>query len=250
MRSKILLLASMKYLSCYIAALFLFAGHLCAQGTSDQEEAQNKRGRLAWFVSTHIPKELDNPVMVQAGKNLVKVTLSKRSPSLPVRIPQTGIVKLVKQVPNPEVPGESMLVTLAQARVPEDVRKAMIILVPVKKQADSQQVFHTSVKDLAGFRGGDAMYINLSKLEVAVRLGDRAIQIDPGEIKIHSGRGIAKPTNMPISYHYMQAERKKWKLISASTVVVRPTRREICIFSWDTRFNRLNYHGVTFPVTR
>ena len=126
----------------------------------------------------------------------------------------------------------------------------MVILVPVKKQQDSDLVFHTSVKDLAGFRGGDSLYINLSKMKVAVRLGKKALQLGPGEIKIHSGRGITKSTNMPISYHYMLPAQKKWKLISASTVVVRPTRREICIFSWDTRFNRLNYHGVTFPVTR
>ena len=37
-------------------------------------------------------------------------------------------------------------------------------------------------------------------------------------------------------------------MISASTIVLYPKRREICIFSWDTRFNRIAYHGLTFPV--
>lgn len=38
-------------------------------------------------------------------------------------------------------------------------------------------------------------------------------------------------------------------LLRASPVVLLPTRREICIFSWDPRFGRIDYHGLTFPVS-
>lgn len=222
---------------------------LHAQDAEQQGQGKNKAGRLAWFVTTHIPKDLENPVMVMIGTKLTEVTLSKRSPSQPVKIPKDGIIKIVKQVSNPEKPDESIYLTLAQARVSEDVKKAMIILVPTAKQKDSNLVFSSKVKDLAGFRGGESLYINLSKMNVAVRLGDKDIALKPGDIKVHSAKRVKKPTNMPISYHYMHPVKKEWKLISSSTVVMRPTRREICIFSWDTRFKRLNYHGVTFPVT-
>jgi hypothetical protein len=37
--------------------------------------------------------------------------------------------------------------------------------------------------------------------------------------------------------------------LSASTVVLQSTRREICIFSWDAGLERVDYHGITFPVT-
>jgi hypothetical protein len=29
---------------------------------------------------------------------------------------------------------------------------------------------------------------------------------------------------------------------------MQPTRREICIFSWDPQYNRVDYHGITFAV--
>ncbi|MEJ6778781.1 MAG: hypothetical protein QNK86_04820 [Akkermansiaceae bacterium] len=240
----------MKHFALYLTALFLLGSPIYAQEADEQEGGKKKTGRLAWIVTTHIPKDIENPVMALIGEDITKVILSKRSPSQPVKIPKSGIIRIVKEVPNPENPSELMYETLAQAKISEDVRKAMIILVPIEKKKDSSLVFHTSVKDLAGFKGGDSLFINLSKMDVAVRLGGKALELKPGNIKVHSVRGVTKPTNMAISYHYMNPTLKKWKLISASTVVVRPTRREICIFSWDARFKRLNYHGVTFPVTR
>ena len=240
----------MKHFSIYLTALFLLGSLLHAQEADEQEGGKKKTGRLAWIITTHIPGDLENPVKVLIGEDLTKVTLSKRSPSQPVKIPKSGIIQIVKQVPSPEEPSELMYVPLARVRISEDVKKALIILVPTGKQKDSSLIFHSSVKNLAGFRGGESLYINLSKLDVAVRLGGKSIALKPGDIKVHSVKDIKIPTNMAISYHYMHPTLKKWKLISASTVVVRPTRREICIFSWDTRFKRLNYHGITFPVTR
>jgi hypothetical protein len=55
---------------------------------------------------------------------------------------------------------------------------------------------------------------------------------------------------VPIRYSYFHPVIKVWKMLSASTVVLRSTRREIWIFSWDPRFKRVDYHGITFPVTQ
>jgi hypothetical protein len=51
-----------------------------------------------------------------------------------------------------------------------------------------------------------------------------------------------------VSYSYFHPEKNEWKVLSASTIVLYPTRREICIFSWDPRFKRMDYHGITLPV--
>jgi hypothetical protein len=53
---------------------------------------------------------------------------------------------------------------------------------------------------------------------------------------------------MPIRYRYFHPVENEWKMLSASTVGIMPTRREICIFSYDERFKRIDYHGITFPV--
>lgn len=213
------------------------------------EEKREARGRLAWFVATSIPDNLENPVQVMAGKDLTPVTLSKRSASGPVKIPQDGLIRLVRPVPDPNDPAKTTYQTLAQARVAETTGKALIILIPVTKP-NSSLVYLAQVKDLASFTGGDYLYMNLTKVNIAVQLGDRKLALKPGDAKVYDAPRLDKAVNTPVSYHYFHPGRNQWKLLSASTVVLRPTRREICVFSWDPRYERVDYHGITFPVSR
>jgi len=229
-----------------LLASLLAASPLFAQDADD--EPRQPRGRIAWFAATGIPDDLENPVDVMLGKEIVPVTLSKRMSSDPVKIPEDGIIRLVREVANPEDPKKPLFLILAQARIPDTMSKALIILIPQPKEG-SPQVFHAKVQDLARFKGGDTLYLNLTKMNVAVQLGDRKIGLKPGDANIYQAPALAKATNTPVSYHYFHPEQEKWKLLSASTIVLHPTRREICIFSWDTRFERVNYHGITFPVT-
>ena len=53
---------------------------------------------------------------------------------------------------------------------------------------------------------------------------------------------------MPIIYNYYHPEQKKWKLLTASTVVIMPTRREICVFNNGSRLGKIEKHGILFPV--
>ncbi|MCH7228714.1 hypothetical protein [Haloferula sp. A504] len=207
-------------------------------------------GRRAWLVATAIPDGIENPIQVLAGKELTEVLLSKRSIGDSVAAPKDGIVRVVRPKPAAElVEGEDPYITLAQARIPESVRKALIILVPAPP-ADAPKVFRTKVQDLAEFRGGGTLYLNLTPTEIGVKLGDATIPLKPGAVRVHNVSNLNKPTNAPVSYHFRDPEKDEWKLISASTLVLRPTRREICIFSVDARFGRIDYHGVTFPVER
>jgi hypothetical protein len=238
----------------WIVVGLLSHGPLAAQdesssqpGASGEEESAKARGRVAWLVSTSLPDGLENPITVMSGNDLVQVTLSKRSPSEPVKIPDDGIVRVVRKVENPEDPSKPKFLTLAQAQVPEGVNKALIILVPAPANPQGL-VFHNRVQDLAKFRGGDYLYINMTNLKVGVDLGKAKVEIKPGEVRIIGAPALSEPVNTPIRYSYLHPEKNKWQTISASVVVLYPSRREICIFSWDPRFNRISYHGITFPV--
>jgi hypothetical protein len=92
------------------------------------------------------------------------------------------------------------------------------------------------------------MYLNMTNLKVGVKLGESNILINPGENKIHKSTNNSEPTNVAVSYSFFHPEKNEWKVLSASTIVLYPTRREICIFSWDPRFKRMDYHGITLPV--
>jgi hypothetical protein len=221
---------------------------LPAQNADDGEKPRAARGRLAWFVATSMPESLENPITVMSGKDIVEITLSKRSPSEPVKIPVDGILRVVRKLEEPAGPGKSPYVTLAQAVVGEGVSKALVIMIPAAKQQDGL-LFNSTVHDLAKFKGGDWMFLNLTNVNVGVDMGKTKLEIKPSQTRIFEAPTLANPVNMPIRYRYFHPVQEDWKMLSASTIVLYPSRREICIFSVDPRYQRIEYHGISFPVS-
>jgi hypothetical protein len=230
--------------------LGLWAG-ICAVSPlvaqDDDDGKKPAKGRVAWFVYTSMPEGLENPVSVMSGKDVTEMTLSKRSPSQPVKIPADGILRIVRKVENPENPATPSYLTLAQANIAEGVSKALIILIPVEPNPKGQ-VFQAKVQDLAAFKGGDWLYLNMTKLRVGVDMGRTSIEIKPGEARIYNSPPLPEPVNVAIRYNYYHPVKEQWKMLSASTIALYPTRREICIFSWDPHYERIQKHGITFPV--
>lgn len=220
---------------------------LAAQEDEDGEKRQ-PRGRLAWFIVTSLPDGLENPVRVMTGNKIEEVILSRRMSSGPVKIPADGIIRMVRPVAAPETPDGPAYETLAQVRIPDGMQKAAVILIAAdEKQAPL--VYTTKVQDLSEFTGGDFLFMNFTTANMMVRLGDKRLPLKPGASRIFRAPALDQPLNTPISYHYFHPTKQEWKMLSASTVVMQPTRREICIFNWDPRYQRVSTHGITFPVT-
>lgn len=236
-----------KFLLCSCLA-FLVTSPLFAQ-EDDGAESRQAKGRMARFVYTSVPEGLENPVSVMSGKNISQVLLSKLSPSDPVKIPADGILRIVRKVENPKDPEKPEYLTLAQAIVPEAVSDAMIILMPAAKNS-SGLLFQAKVQDLAALKGGDSMFLNMTNLKIGIELGKAKIQIEPGQVKTHNPLGASKSVSLPIRLSYFHPERQEWAMITASTVALYSTRRELCIFNWDAQFNRVDYESITFPVAR
>jgi hypothetical protein len=213
--------------------------------TDAAPDAQAARGRLAWFVTTSLPEGLENPLRVLAGQEIVEVTLSKRSPSEPVRIPPDGILRIIRETAQPAGSGEPAYQTLAHAQVPEGTRQALVILRPAP-QPGARPMFSAVVQDLAKFKGGDWLFLNLTNVKVGVDMGKTSLEITPGQSRIYAAPAAAGAALMPIRYRYFHPVQEQWKMLSASTVGIVPTRREICIFSIDARYKRISYHGITF----
>jgi hypothetical protein len=230
---------------CLILGL-LTESTLFAQDNGTVEPAKPK-GRVAWFVYSSMPAGLENPVSVMAGKDISQVLLSKLSPSDPVKVPADGIIRIVRKIENPKDPEKPEYLTLAQAIVPETVSAAMIILVPVAENPEGL-LFHAKVQDLAAMRGGDTMFLNITNLQIGIELGEKKFIVAPGQGKIHNPLGTKKSASLPISLSFFHPDRKEWDLITASTVALYSTRRELCIFTWDSQFKRVDFESITFPT--
>ena len=233
-------------LLCCICSLFAGILPLAAQSESG-DDTKRETGRSAWFACTDLSDSIENPVKVMGGKDLTQVKLEKYMASDPVRIPDDGLIRIVREVPDPVNQGKAKYLVLAEAKVAENVREALIILSPLTKP-QGDLIFQAKVQDLAAFKGGDRLFINLSDTYIGVQLGDTTIAIPARQAKIYSAPKLADPTNIPIMYRFYHPEDKNWKLLSASTVVLRPTRREICIFNNGSRLGNIKKHGILFPV--
>ena len=53
---------------------------------------------------------------------------------------------------------------------------------------------------------------------------------------------------MLIIYAFYHRERKEWKIPTASTIVVRPTRWKICAFNDGFRTGNIEEHQILFPL--
>ncbi|MFK7911077.1 MAG: hypothetical protein AB8F34_10835 [Akkermansiaceae bacterium] len=225
---------------------FSMVSPLFAQENGRGEPPQRK-GRMAWFVYTNMPKGLENPVSVMSGKDISQVLLSKLSPSGPVKIPADGILRIVRRIENPKDPKKPTYLTLAEAIVPEKVSAAMIILMPVAKNSKGL-VFKAKVQDLAAMKGGDTMFLNMTHLKIGIELGREKLVVIPGQGKIHNPLGTKKTVSLPIRLSYFHPKSRKWDVITASTVALYSTRRELCIFNWDNDFQRVDFESITFPL--
>lgn len=227
---------------------FLFSGILPLAGqTESGGDTKRQTGRSAWFVYTEMPDGVENPVKLLCGKGITKLKLEKYLASDAVRIPADGVIRIVREVPVAEDPAKMKYLVLAEAKIPENVREALIILTPLAKP-EGDLLFLAKVQDLASFKGGDRFYINLSDTQIGVQLGDARIAIPARQAKIYSAPKLAEATNVPIRYSFYHPAEKKWKILSASTVVLRPTRREICIFNNGSRLGNIKNHKILFPV--
>lgn len=204
-------------------------------------------GRIAWFVHTNLPDALDNPVSVIAGANVSRVMLSKLAPSVPVKIPADGILRIVREVGNPEDPSKPAYLTLGQAAIPASVSRALVILMPAANDPDGL-LFHSYVQDLAAMDGGDTMFLNTTHLRIGIELGSGKFAVSPGQRKIHNALGTSQTASLPIRLSYFEPSVKEWEMITASTVALYATRREMCVFIWDAKFNRVDYESITLPV--
>ena len=226
----------------------LFAGILPLAAQSDSgSDRPRTPGRSAWFACTSIPDGLDNPAKLLGGDKLTEIELPRYMTSDPVKIPPDGILRIVREVPDPANPEKPKYLVLAEARIPEHMRQALIILVPLA-EPKGDLLFKTKIQDLAGFKGGDRLYINLSDTPVRVKLGNTKLTVAPKKANIYESPALAKPTNISIMYEFYHPEHKKWRMLSASTVVLRPTRRKICIFNNGTRLGNIKKHAILFPV--
>jgi hypothetical protein len=236
----------MHHLRLAIGILMSTAMPLLAQ--SRGEAATRGSERMAWFIQTGIPEGLANPVMVMISDKIELVTLSNRLASGPVKIPEDGVIRLVRQIPDPADPEKFAYLTLAEARIPKTMNQALVILIPSAPDPSNHHLFKSKVQGLTNFKGGDSLYLNLTNVNMLIETGERKTPLKPSQTTIYKGMADTGTVDVPFRYSYFHPTQEKWKVLSASVTIMSPTRREIVVFSVDANTNRLKCNSITFPV--
>ncbi|MFK7849843.1 MAG: hypothetical protein AB8D78_02595 [Akkermansiaceae bacterium] len=224
-------------------ALWSVAGAQNSEGPSLPD--RKKSGRQAWIVATSLPDDVKSPVTVLAGGELSEVRLSKRSVGTSIKVPKDGVIQVVK--PSLSEDGKTTYEILVSVMIPEGIKKSLIILAPVPNLKPPLK-FRARIVDLDKFRGGNALIVNNTNLEIGVVLGAKKATLGTGQIQIMDVGEFSGSKNVTVSYHFRLPKQEKWNLISASTVPLRSSFREILIFSYNADLGQADYHGITFPV--
>ena len=207
--------------------------------SSDKEE----RGRRIWIIATSLPDGIESPVTILAGGKLSEVRLSKRSVGTAIKVPKDGLVQVVNPVVSED--GVTTYESLASIMIPEGIRESLGILTP-SPNLQPPLKFASKVVDLDKFRGGSSLFVNLTNLEIGVALGSKRKAIKAGQIEIIDVGDFEGAKSVAVSYHYRLPKKEDWSLISASTVPLRSTLREILIFSYNPELGQIGYHGMSF----
>lgn len=205
------------------------------------------RPRQAWFVVASMPEGIENPVQVMIGDRVHEVALAKRRASDPVRLSSGAEVRIAAGSTDPDQVEEATTI-LARTCVPESVRQALIVLAPTRSPDENTPPLDALVVDLAEFENGSFLFVNRTLTDIRVELGDREATAEPDRAIVTGLPDLSEAVSAAITYSHYDREHEVWRQLGASTVVVLPSRRELCIFTQKGEFSRIDYHGVQFPA--
>jgi hypothetical protein len=218
---------------------------VCAQEATDGK--RETAGRKAWIFATTMPDDVDNPLKVLAGEKLQEVRIYSRSMGQPVELDETGMVRAVKEVPGED--GKMVYENLSQTQVPEGMREALIVLVPKKAGADGLR-FKSKVIDLARFKRGGCLYVNLVSTKIGVTLGDLKTVIAPGKMEFINPLGNKDKAVKQVQFFYEspKGDKGEWKLMTSGKMAIYKSRREICVFFYNEQIENVDFRGIPFMI--
>lgn len=202
-------------------------------------------GRRAWVVASTIPEDVSNPLPFMVGEKLHMVRMHLRSVSQAIPIDETGVVRAVKPITGPD--GEITYQQLSQSLVPEDVREALIVLVPLARDREGLR-FSSKVIDLSKFKKGGCLYVNLVKTKIGITIGERKTVVNPGGMEFINPLEQEDKGVFPVRFFYEVPSKTtaEWKLMTSSKMAIYKTRREICIFFYNEKIENVDFRGIPF----
>jgi len=226
---------------CWILLLILLSPQwVCAQ-------TREVRGRKAWIMAAVMPDDVSNPLKIISGGKLEEVKIYMRSMGQPVKVDETGIVRAVKEVIGED--GEVLYENLSMSIVPEGVREALIVLVPRKEGAGGLR-FNSKVIDLAEFKGGGILYVNLVNTKIGIKIGDHKALVKPGGMEFINPLDQDETGVMRVAFYYEVPKEKQWKLMNSSKMAFYASRREICIFFYNKNIENVDFRGIPFMTSK
>lgn len=217
---------------------------LCGQTAEPETEV---KGRRAWVVATTMPEDVANPLPVLSGEKLHMVRMRLRAIGRPIPVDGNGVVRAVKE--ETDADGKVIYKNLSISQIPEGVREALIVLVPDDQGSDGLR-FRSKVVDLAKFKEGGFLYVNLVATKLGITIGDHKTVIAPGGMEFINPLENKDKDVLAVRFFYeVQTEgREEWKLMTSSKMAIYKSRREICIFYYNQELENVDFRGIPFMV--
>lgn len=101
--------------------------------------------------------------------------------------------------------------------------------------------------DFRNFNGGSFLFINISKTKVAVKVGDKEFELDPGQRKMLHPKATHKNGGCQVRLSYQKDE--KWKVFRNTRWSTNVSYRSLIFFHQDSSSERLAVTPVVDILT-
>ncbi len=211
-------------------------------------ERLNKTTHTVWFACiTELKGGLSSPISIVSDKRKFQVELPNFQVSESVKL-KSGNFRITRSLPKTFELEEIKRLTLCKVKIPANMSRALVLLQPIV-DSKGRSSYTAKVQRMSNFKGGDRLYVNLSDYEMKVSIGAKTVRVAPSRSAMYGAPDLHNESkSVPIMHELFHPKKKKWIKAFASTTVLRPKRRRICVFRNGRRMAKIKKHYLLFTV--
>lgn len=196
-----------------------------------------------WITASNIPDETMSQLQIRVDGKIIPHQFSKRQAGNSLTIPDDGLFQIVMK--KPEAAEEYEII--ANVTLGKEISQALVVITPDDTE-NEKPIYKHHIENLKDFELGDKLFINASKNDIQVQLGEDVLLVPKSKSEKYKATKIGKPRVVKLMYQFQNPDEELWQTIGESNYYLQPNTREIIIFYMDVNTDRYNYHGITINI--
>ena len=135
--------------------------------------------------------------------------------------------------------GDPLPTPMATALIPAGMSKVFLLFIP---KADGKSYHVTAYdSDLVNFKGGDQLFVNLTKAKLGINVGGKKLTIDPSRAK---PLRLSNKEKVRETLEMYSKQNQSWHRFSSSRITIDPRLRRLILCYYVTSEQRIRSRAI------